>query len=321
MHTSDPRLVEEVGSRVSRRMGIELDDEGCQLCGGMFSRIRSMAEGAASRLSGLQLRSFYVSVRIPPEMRDLEDEVRSSLRLPAGLSAKRLAIRMLSEELSRILGVPADPRSPDAVLEFTPEGLASVRLAPMYLEGRYVKRAGEEVRVIDGGEVGRSISASIARALEAEDVRMIWIGTDFRDVEVSGRGRPFLVKVLGARRRLSWPLALEDEHIVCLKEIRGRDLSRLAGRALHDVLAIEVHGPPELARRLESLEGSRLGADRPRRVVRAVVSYKDGVVRALLCVEHGVDLSPVIGDGQRRSVRLVDVVESCEGYPLGGSIK
>ena len=328
LHSSDAGSVEAVGSKIASELGIGTDDAGCQLCGGMFSRLGELVEGALDGLAGLELRSFYVSVSVPFEMREAEDELRSRLRLRGGLSAKRLAIRMISREIERRLGVPASPRNPDAILEFTPEGLRAISLMPMYLEGRYVKPA-EEPAGGPGGLEGE-VTRSLAAALAADEVRMIWLGTDFEGIEVAGRGRPFLAKVLGARRRISWPRALGGalgDRVLSLRALGDpRAVSGLAGRRAYDVVLVEAEAPsaPEdLDSRLRALEGSeiRCGGGSPRRVARALGRAEGGYLIALICVEHGVDprLLPecVAGGGRASRALVLDVVEDCAGYPLG----
>jgi hypothetical protein len=341
LHSSDVESVEAVGSRAAAEMGIYADDAGCQLCGGMFSRLEWLVDEAVEKLSGVELRSFYVSVSVPYGMREMEDELRARLRLSGGISAKRLAIRMISKKVEERLGVPARSSDPDVILEFTPDGLRGISLMPMYLEGRYVKPAEESVRGARGESqaLESEISRSLVDAFAADGARIMWLGTDFRGVEVVGRGRPFMAKVSGARRRVSWLYDTRmtmNPHVLAIRELRDqRKVAMSAEKSMYDVVSIDVGpaDPPghsgrgsfeEVRRRLEELEGSELscGTGRARRILRAVTEIEEGTLRALMCVEHGIDVQRIpecaTGEGWRASrVRVLDVVEDCLGYPLG----
>ena len=341
LHSSDAGSVEVVGSKVAAEMGIDVDDTGCQLCGGMFSRLEQLVDEALEKLSGVELGSFYVSVSVPYGMREMEDELRARLKLSGGISAKRLAIRMISRKIEERLGVPARSSDPDAILEFTQDGLRGISLMPMYLEGRYVKPAEEPVRGARGESqaLESEISRTLVDAFAADGARITWLGTDFRGIEVAGRGRPFLAKVSGARRRVSWlhdPRMMMNPHVLTIRELHDqRKVAMSTEKSMYDVVSIDAEpgGPPGLSghrsleearRRLEELEGSELGCGtgRARRVLRAVTKIEDGILRVLICVEHGIDVQHIpecaAGEGWRASrVRVLDVVEDCLGYPLG----
>jgi hypothetical protein len=52
LHSSDPDSAALLGSELAARLGMELDDGGRQLCGGIFASIDMMADEAAVALRG-----------------------------------------------------------------------------------------------------------------------------------------------------------------------------------------------------------------------------------------------------------------------------
>jgi len=348
LHSSDPDSAALLGSELAARLGMELDDAGCQLCGGIFASIDGMAEEAAAALrgSGAEVGSFYVSVEIPRSSADLEDELRSGLRLSGGISAKRLAIRLLTRALGARLGIPARAEEPDAVLSFSPRGFRGLSLSPLYVEGRYLKPAGERTRCIGRGGCGgtgrvsrdftgasgepasveRAIEEHLRRAFGAEGVTITWTGTDREHVEVAGRGRPFLAKLSGAKRRASWVMEEPHPRIASLRLIGGRREAELrASRTLYDVVEAYAEldrDAEELAGLVESMEGTELRTGvRGRIVARALARAEGRALAAAICAEHGADLrsalAGILGVGAEAvRLRVVDVVEDCEGYPL-----
>ncbi|MGC9191755.1 MAG: hypothetical protein ACP5GT_03745 [Conexivisphaera sp.] len=333
LHTSDPGSVERTGLRVAALLGIPLDDAGCALCGGMFSRIDEMAGEAARAIAGLEARSFYVSVSVPRGAVELEDELRSRLRLRGGMSAKRLAIRMLSRSIEGRLGVPARPADPDVILRFSPRGFEGAAPMPAYVLGRYLKPAGVRSRGRRCPRCGgagcaacnytgvsgeppsleRRLIESLMAAFEAEGARIAWIGTDPAEVEVSGRGRPFVAKVLGARLRTGWQRRLPDgSWLASLRLLQGaREVEGAAAEARVDVVEIEAAGGRAEAARLEAAAGTAAGRGR---ILRAEARSEGGALAAAVCAEHGADLISIAPAGAR--VRVVDVVGDCSGYPL-----
>ncbi len=312
--------------------------EPCYICGGKLDAgIERLASQAVSILRGLDVSGFLVAARVPPELREREDELKRLHGLAYAESIAAEVRREVSKRVQASTGLRPDFELPDVVLEadlstWTMRAL----LMPVLLRGRYLKtarRVSQSIWVTRFWERRYPFSvedamAWLAEVMDAEDVVLHAAGREDADVRMLGSGRPFIVEVKHARRR-GLPLELLSHEVnsraqgfvrVSLEgrarrqevaEVKGADSRH--SKVYHAIVVVEDSVSVSELRRLEEFFSMREVRQRtPRRVrhrrpdvvrERLVFSVKtrqlgSRVFEALIHAEGGLYIKELVsGDG------------------------
>ena len=311
----DPATILKTGNEVEVELGLETGKGPCDLCGGFLLKLDELAEGVASALEGFEFDSFQLGFRVPRDVIELEDEIRSELKLSSGLSLKKYANAVLTKEIAERTGKTLDRFSPDVSILFSIDGGFEIDPLPIFIEGRYVKHEGRMPALTaawrhaasDGQRsVEQIVGTTLKEMFDAERVVISWTGTDDVGVTVGGKGRVFYAKVVGAKRRKTWAIRSINQrgdqvNISSIEIVHRSDMKDGLAKRYYDIVEVEVELDDgiglEDARILEeSLRNARIrlhkvGRDRVRRVAGfRIIALSGATIAARLCVEHGFDL-------------------------------
>ena len=159
-------------------------------------------------LTGYEFKSILVGVKLPSEVCEKEDEVRSVVALPYGESLREELSRVLGKKLSSILKVKVDMRKPDVTVVVDPyRMMVEVNPAPIYVKGFFLKLSPEvpvvskDLERVGGETVETLIVRPLMKAFEAVDYRFIIPFRDSKRTLILGDGRPFVVRFKHPRKR------------------------------------------------------------------------------------------------------------------------
>jgi tRNA pseudouridine synthase 10 len=314
----DPQLVEKTGIELAQKQGIELHDEDCELCHGFFHNVSVYVNEALEKLKreGIEFERFYVSLHVPREILDKEDELRSSLKSTKGMSIKRYANFVLARIISEKTGKKPDYLHPDIIISFGLKGYVEVKIMPLYIAGRYVKHNPN----IDHSPTPRQrrtkttledeVKKKLLSIFHAVNAKFSWTGTDGYGVTVRGNGRPFFAKIINPRTRFSWvkhavlSQANSGITLVHVRVSKREELLEGIKKEYFDVIKAKIllsNEPPiEPTRVTEILENTfsgrtivlrKPGKER-RKTVRfiRVEQINDKNLEVKMCVQHGFDI-------------------------------
>jgi len=207
----------------------------CYICEGFLSRRRfkELAERIIEELRGYEFRNFVVGARIPAEVREREDILRSEFGIDTGEDIKGDITREIGKILLGEFEAEIEYHNPEIVVlvdVFSGEHLIQVN--PLFIKGFYKKLArdipqtpwycrhcwgrGCEHCNYTGREYPESISEFIGNPalelFEAIDYKFHGAGREDVDAKVVGTGRPFVLELKHPRKRFV-DLSLLEERI------------------------------------------------------------------------------------------------------------
>lgn len=211
-----------VASQLYRELfGEEPLEEPCYICGSTVAGgIESAAEEAVEKLRGLDVRRFLVAARIPPDMREREDEVKLQYGLQYAESIGSEVKREVSKRIQATLHLVPDFDTPEVIVEVDLSRWSThVQRLPLLLYGRYWKLAR---RVSQSIWVTRRMTrrypfsvedavAQLAEIYDGSDVVLHGAGREDADVRMLGTGRPFIAEVKEPSKRGVNPLTASIE--------------------------------------------------------------------------------------------------------------
>lgn len=322
----DPLRARESGLRIAREHGVEVDNAKCMLCKGFFSHLAAYAKHAVKELSKVEFERLYVGVSVPKGLIDLEDEVRSKLRVAGGLPLKKTANKLLLSHISGELSFTPDYKAPDVVARFNLHGFAGLDVKPVVLFCRYVKHdprlafqaprcssckgSGCPACNLTGlrdepDSLEYRVVSILLDLFNARRVVISWTGTDDVGVSVLGRGRPFYAKVVSPRRRFSWvkkTMLVDDKvQLTLVEESSLKNIQRRERYYNKLLVTARVSGGltnPEARRLEESLRDVEVRLtkpDGPARIkhvkyVNVLELGGNGSVKLEVLCEHGFDI-------------------------------
>ncbi len=232
----------EVCTYCFERLGIGRVGEKCQICCGLFDRIEEFVEKVKKDLEKYEFRTFQVGSRLRGSARAIEELL--SLR---GIEddLKKEFNRIFAKKLSDVTSAKQDQLNPEIIVTFDLESFDyEIRVTPVYLYGRYVKRVrnisqtrwlcrvcggrGCEVCNFTGKKYITSVEELISKpaidAFEAEDAVLHGAGREDVDARMLGNGRPFVLEIVKPRKRYVSLKELErtiNEYCKGKIEVRG----------------------------------------------------------------------------------------------------
>jgi len=206
-------------------LGLEAPEaKSCYICNGVLNRRRfnEIAERIYEELNEYEFKNFVVGARIPPDVREREDLIRSEFEIDTGEDIKNDVTREVGRILLRRFDAVVEYHNPEIVVLvdiFSNDYLIQVN--PLFIKGfyrklvrdlpqtpwycRYCWGRGCEYCNYTGREYPESISELIGNPalefFEALDYKFHGAGREDVDATVVGTGRPFVLELKHPRRR------------------------------------------------------------------------------------------------------------------------
>jgi len=206
-------------------LGLEAPEaKSCYICNGVLNRRRfnEIAERIYEELKEYEFKNFVVGARIPPDVREREDLIRSEFEIDTGEDIKNDVTREIGRILLRRFDAVVEYHNPEIVVLvdiFSNDYLIQVN--PLFIKGfyrklvrnlpqtpwycRYCWGRGCEYCNYTGREYPESISELIGNPalefFEALDYKFHGAGREDVDATVVGTGRPFVLELKHPRRR------------------------------------------------------------------------------------------------------------------------
>jgi len=195
----------------------------CEVCGGLlYEPLRQLAEKVIVSLLEYDFNTYLVGCKVPGNIVEKEDDIRSYLEVDWGESIKREINREASLIIMSKTGKKPEFQKPDVliVLDFH-KMVAEIKPSPVFIYGRYRKliRGVPQSRWFCSKcrgtgcpecnwtgkryelSVEELITKPIIEKFEAHRARFHGAGREDIDVRVLGSGRPFVVEVLEPKKR------------------------------------------------------------------------------------------------------------------------
>jgi len=129
---ADGKNNEERGRKIRELVGGK-EPENCELCGGFFKKIDSVAWKAAKGLGKYDAKTILVSSQVPQSVLELEQEIWENYKIAQSETIKKDINRTVGKKLEEIGGLKYDPEWPDAVVCVDLQGNVRVESTPIYI--------------------------------------------------------------------------------------------------------------------------------------------------------------------------------------------
>lgn len=204
------------------KQGVTLEEPAleCHLCKGKLDEIEPLTNEIIHELAKLRFKTFLVGIKMTSTILDEEDEIRSKLGIIWGEEIRNEFSREIGKTISRKSEKAVDHRNPEVSIFVDPfKNRFQVRVNPVYLIGRYIKRKKGIRQMIWtcktcngvgcpdceglGGTLGNSIEEMLSEPVQdmmsCNEIIFRPVGREDTDTIVLGGGRPFIMEVRGAR--------------------------------------------------------------------------------------------------------------------------
>ncbi len=228
------QLCKHCSSRIKSRgsLKIETTTSSCFICMGIIDKLHELVEDALNKLSELEYSTLKSATRIPSDIVEREDTLRSLYNAEIYPPIKVYVNKLLDKELSTKTACQISSTAPDVIVLFDIiSWTTTTQVNPLLISGRYLKLARNisqatwYCRKCKGEGCSRcnwtgytypySIEMLISPPiLEATGgARAIFHASGREDVDalMLGEGRPFIVEVMQPKRRRIDLKKLEDE--------------------------------------------------------------------------------------------------------------
>ncbi len=280
-------------------------EQGCRICGGIFSQVRQWAERAAAVVEGLEFRTYLMGTRVPPSIEKAEVALKEKYDL-RGEPFKQ----EFNREVGRLFGtllaerghpVTVDFLDPEIVLLMDIErSELELRINPLFIYGRYKKfvRTIPQTRWPCRQCRGRGcpecdftgktyqesveelISPPLLRATRGTGTAFHGAGREDIDALMLGSGRPFVIEIKEPKVRTLDLESLQREinanaagkvEVSELQFVKGSVVERLKSIEAEKIYEARVRfvepiRPEQLQTVLERLRGATIEQRTPTRV-------------------------------------------------------
>jgi tRNA pseudouridine synthase 10 len=190
------------------RRKLEIAVKPCYICSGSMDRLEEFAISAANSLKEIEYSTIAVGCRVPHEIEEREDELKSRFRLRHGENIRYEITREIGASIQKLTGKTINKIQPDVTLIIgIPRGEIEVNINPIFFKGRYRKLVGgiPQTKSSWYKGIGESIEEIIGIPLleqtMGEDMKFHGAGREDVDVRMSGQGRPFVIEIIRPKRR------------------------------------------------------------------------------------------------------------------------
>jgi len=194
----------------------------CFICMGIIDKLYELIDEAVSKLSEIEYSKLKAATRIPSDMVEREDTIRSLYNAEIYPPIKMYVNKLLDKELSTRTNCSISSTAPDIIVLFDlPLWTVTLQVNPLFISGRYLKLArnisqatwyckrckGEGCSRCNwtGYTYPYSIEMLISQPILelTGGIRAVFHASGREDVDALtlGAGRPFIVEVLQPRRR------------------------------------------------------------------------------------------------------------------------
>lgn len=169
-----------------------MKEQRCDLCGNIFAKIDDIVIKLIDALEGYEFENFLCGVKIPINLIEKEEKVKSKFKL-RGESLRKEIVREVGLKLNEHLRKETSFSDPDIKIIFEPfneELKIKIITSPIFYSGRsLIKKETAEVKKI--------IKEFFITYFEAEDAKVTIINVD----DASHLEMPFLIKVIHPKKR------------------------------------------------------------------------------------------------------------------------
>jgi tRNA pseudouridine synthase 10 len=190
------------------RRKLEIVSKPCYICSGSMSRLSEFAATAASSLSGIECSTIAVGCRVPLEVEEKEDELKSRFKLKHGENIRYEVTREIGAQIEKLMGKKINKIQPDVTLIVSiPGGETEVNINPIFFKGKYRKLIGgiPQTRAPwhdgSGGSIEEIIGKPLLEQTKGESMKFHGAGREDADVRMTGRGRPFVIEIIRPKIR------------------------------------------------------------------------------------------------------------------------
>lgn len=216
----------------------------CYICRGLFDDLAPMADRIIGAARDYEYNTFLIGATLPTGIYEREDAMRARLKIRGIESAKNHLTRELGMRLAKTSGRKVDYLKPDIMVSITIDKEnnvgVDVKSRPLALEGRYVKKARGLPQKQDRcphcegkgcgscnhsglsgyGSVEGVIAKGLMEATGGQAPKFSWVGSEDQSSLVSGKGRPFYVRVSDPKKRELKKLKVKGEGVEATMAVR-----------------------------------------------------------------------------------------------------
>jgi tRNA pseudouridine synthase 10 len=203
-------------------VGVSKERKECNLCKGKFQQIDRIVDQAVKEASEYEFNTFLIGAKIPEEIMEAEDALRSKYGIKWGETIKSEFTRETGKIFSEKTGKEVEYKKPDLTITIHPfEGRVDVQVNPLFIGGRYqklvtgipqskwicIKCEGKGCELCSGTgkkypeSVQEIIATPILTASKGVNTEFHAAGREDIDARVVGNGRPFILEVKMPKRR------------------------------------------------------------------------------------------------------------------------
>jgi len=206
----------------------------CFICEGYLDkkRFKEVASKIIDELREYEFRNFLVGAKVPSEIREREDMIRSEYMITTGEDIKEDLTREIGRLIQREIGKEIEYKTPEVVIIVDIfSDTYEVQVNPLFIYGRYRKLQKDIPQTswycrecwgrgcircnYTGREYPESISELIGgpavELFEAIDFKFHGAGREDVDAVVLGSGRPFIIELKHPRKRFIELKILEEK--------------------------------------------------------------------------------------------------------------
>ena len=284
----------EYASNSLQNLGVtdNLTMEKCYLCDGKFNFISHFVEIINQKIQGISFNSYLVGIKIPSQILEREDELRSQFGVKWGETIRNEFSREIGKEFSKDTKKEVDYKRPDLVVTINPfTEEISFQINPIFVYGRYRKlEAGipqskmicmacggkgcpkcKGLEKIYGKSVEEFISTPFLKASGGNDEKFHAAGREGADTRILGSGRPFVLEIKNPVRR---DIDLIEIAVTIKNESEGKiEVDDLKFCLKETVRTLKAHRQLKKTYRLEVLFENPLSEDELKQLEEQVVNY------------------------------------------------
>jgi len=190
--------------------GEAVEEEECYICAGIMNRLEEYANAVINELneSEYEFNTVLIGCRMPLEVIEREDRIRSEFRLEHGEGIKKEFDREVGKAVQRALSKEYDPLHPDmiVIVDLISDEI-ELEPTPLFIYGRYKKlvrgipqnkwiifRGGRQIRKYEES-VEELIALPMLEVTKGADYKFHGAGREDVDARMLGNGRPFVVEI------------------------------------------------------------------------------------------------------------------------------
>jgi len=196
----------------------------CHICKDLLSNLKSHTNKMLATSSEYSFSTFEVGIILKPSIVDRDDNIRSKFKLIGIDSVKTDISKELSKLFAKKTKTSVDHINPDTTFTINfKNNSCEIRIKPVILYGRYTKNIRnipqkqkscescsgkgcfrcEQHGITEFESVEGKIAQFLYKKFGAKQAKFSWIGGEDKMSLVSGKGRPFFVKLLDSKVRKS----------------------------------------------------------------------------------------------------------------------